>query len=119
MENKEVEIQEELYEEYFQKVKIILKRKPNYSMRQVSMASGVPREYIEKYIEDGLLIMKDGKMGEPGNEEKLEMDRRSQLIASFKEQLRIDAEKQSGNMASQLVRDLNERKKNGEEGRTN
>lgn len=117
MDNKEVEIQKELYEEYFQKVKIVLKRKPNYSLRQVSMAAGVPREYIEKYIEDGLLIMKEGKMGEPGSEEKIEQDRRSKLIASFKEQLRIDAEKQSGNMSSQLVRDLNQRKKMSDEGR--
>ena len=120
MDNKDVEINEKLYEEYFQKVKSLLRIKPYYSIRQICNRTGVSREYIEKYIKDGLLIMKDGKMSQPGNEENIEQDRRSKLIASFKEQLRVDEEKQSGDMSSQLVRDLrdlNERKKMSEKGR--
>ena len=110
-----MEINKALYEEILQNVKAILREKPNANIKQLSKRISVItlkntrirltreqiEEYINKYIEDGIIEVKQ-PLEEENNETAEERRKR------FTKQFTVDVKEQ--NIESQLKKSINQEK---------
>ena len=112
-----MEINKALYEEIFQNVKAILRNKPNSTVGQISKRLSVVsfkstrvqpdrkeiEEYINKFVEDGIITIKDDKLEE---EQETAEERHRRFAKNFK----FDVKEQ--HIEEQLKKDLNSEKDN-------
>ena len=103
------ELSEEQCEQYFQKIKELLKEYRNVTKYQVSNSAGIPMEAIRRLIREGRLEEKpDGSLG-ANEEEKNAAEKRKELIERLK--IEIDASQAANKEPNQTDANASEKNK--------